>query len=105
MRMKLGSKPRKSPPLLVRQTRDGAWELVGCPADLPNRYETREAAIRAIELTADERWQVHAVAAARDPGRRTVNYSDVMWTMAARPQAGDRGSAQSVAANPSGPSS
>jgi hypothetical protein len=78
------SRRRKSPPRLVRRVDASVWEIVGTVPGIPNRYHSRETAIRAIELTEAEKWQVHATAAARDRDTRVVTYDDVMWTLAAR---------------------
>jgi hypothetical protein len=70
--------------MLVRKLEEGVWEIAGKASQVPGRYESREAAIRAIELSDEEKWQVHAAAAARDADKRIVTYRDVMYAIAAR---------------------
>jgi hypothetical protein len=70
--------------MLVRKLEEGVWEIAADPSQVPGRYESREAAIRAIELSDEEKWQVHAAAAARDADKRIVTYRDVMYAIAAR---------------------
>jgi hypothetical protein len=78
-------KRRKSPPRLVRQLKSGAWEVLGDQPPLPV-YESREAALRATDLTANERLKAGVIAAARPGRERVVLYWDVMSVIAARGQ-------------------
>jgi hypothetical protein len=68
---------------LVRRLDSGAWEILGDRTPLPV-YESRETALRATDLTTEEKLQAGALAAARPENERVVLYWDVMKVIAAR---------------------